>query len=273
MRIAELDLPFVVTESDATEGDPVIVLPGGPCRGPEYLGELAGLTRVRRIVVLHPRGTPLTGGLPRGWWTDADDVIALVDALGLASVDILAHSAGTRLALATATRHPDRVRSLTLVTPPASWLTGSPYDGDAFRLDTANPSVREALRSLADDEPETEDEFRVAFLRQAPATYAHWTHVEEDHSRVGAVSLAAARAWFHGVPADAVARILAAPLPRTVVIGGDRDALTGIQPVADYADALGAELAMIDDCGHYPWVEQPAAFRRIVDAWLTGAGS
>ncbi|GAA4765005.1 alpha/beta fold hydrolase [Microbacterium gilvum] len=273
MRITELDLPFAVTESEATEGDPIIVLPGGPCRGPEYLGDLAGLGRARRMVVLHPRGAPLSGGRSRGWWTDADDVIALVDALDVPRADILAHSAGTRLALATATRQPDRVRSLALVTPPASWLTGSPYDGDAIRLDSAIPAVRDALRSLEHDEPETEGEFRAAFLRQAPATYAHWTDVEEAHSRVGAVSLAAARAWFDGVPADAVERILAAPLPRTLVVGGDGDALTGVQPVADYADALSAKLAMIDDCGHYPWVEQPDGFRRIVDAWLTETGS
>ncbi|WP_218683114.1 alpha/beta fold hydrolase, partial [Microbacterium sp. BF1] len=43
--------------------------------------------------------------------------------VGLESIDLVAHSAGTRLALATATQFPDRVRSMALITPPATWLT------------------------------------------------------------------------------------------------------------------------------------------------------
>ncbi len=82
------------------------------------------------------------------------------------------------------------------------------------------------------------------------------------------MSLAAARAWFADVPGDAAERIRSADLPPTLVIAGDADLLTGVQPVRDYAAVLGAELAMLDDCGHYPWVEQPEAFRSVAEAWL-----
>lgn len=99
MRVDDLDLAFAVTETGPADADPVIVLPGGPCRGPEYLSDLAGLDSTRRRVVLHPRGTPRSGGLSRGWWQDADDVAALVDALGMDAAHLIAHSAGTRLAL------------------------------------------------------------------------------------------------------------------------------------------------------------------------------
>lgn len=269
MRVLDLGLPFAVTEAGASEAEPVIVLPGGPCRGPEYLLDLAGLDRTRRLIVLHPRGTPRSGGLSRGWWSDADDVIVLADSLGRERVDLLAHSAGTRLALAVATRYPHRVRSMTLVTPPADWLTGTQHDGDSVVLDRCLPAVAEALDSLDRDDPTTERAFHEGFQRQAPATYAHWSHVEEAHAALGDVSLAAALAWFSDIPADATDRIRAAPLPQTLVIGGGRDYLTGIQPVVDYAAALGARLSMIDDCGHYPWIEQPASFRRITDEWLS----
>lgn len=221
---------------------------------------------------MHPRGTPRTGGLSHGWWTDADDVVAVIDGLGLAAADLIAHSAGTRLALAAAARFPNRVRSMALVTPAASWLTGSAYDGDELVADREDPAVAAAIRSLAEDAAgRSEDEFREAFLRQAPGSYAHWTNVERAHSRVGSVSLAAASAWFTGIPDDAAARILAADMPPTLVVGGDRDLLTGVRPVLDYAAALGAEAEMIADCGHYPWVEQPVAFRRVLEEWLTAA--
>lgn len=128
--------------------------------------------------------------------------------------------------------------------------------------------VREAITSLEQDDPDTEEAFRAAFLRQAPATYAHWNAEEQAHAHVGAVSLAAATAWFADIPHDVVDRIRAATLPRTLVLGGDQDLLTGVQPVIDYARMLGAEHRLVVDCGHYPWVEQPEAFRRLVGDWL-----
>lgn len=268
MRLCDLDLPFAVTESGDPEAHPVIVLPGGPCRGPEYMGNLAGLDQGRRLVVRHPRGTPRSGGLSRGWWSDADDVIALADVLDLDKIDVLAHSEGTRLALSVATRYPNRVRSLTLVTPAAAWLTDARHDGDSVAVDNM-PAVTEALRSLERDDATTEDAFRESFQRQAPATYAHWTEVEQAHAVVGAVSRASALAWFRDIPADATDRIRATALPPTLVVGGGSDYLTGIQPVVAYAAALGARLSMIEDCGHYPWVEQPDEFLRITDVWLS----
>lgn len=268
MRVDDLDLPFAVTEMGVSHGEPVIVLPGGPCRGPEYLGDLAGLSRTHRLIVLHPRGTPLSGGLSRGWWADADDVVALADAVRLTKVDVLAHSAGTRLALAVAARYPNRVRSLALVTPPATWLTGTPHDGEAIVIDRTDPAVADALASMELDDSDTEETFREAFQRQAPATYAHWSETEQSHAKVGAVSLTAASAWFNDIPVDATDRIHEAAFPQALVIGGDRDYLTGIQPVVNYATMLGARLSMIENCGHYPWIEQPDAFLRVATGWL-----
>lgn len=269
MHTADLDLPIAVTAIGHVDGEPTIVLPGGPCRSPEYLTDLAGLGDSYPLVVMHPRGTPASGGLSRGWWSDAEDVVALADALDLDTVDLLAHSSGTRLALATATRFPERIRSIVLVTPPGSWLSGTPYDGDSIAAGRTEAAVAEALVSMMNDDPTTEEAFRESFRRQAPAGYARWTEIEQAHAEVGEVSLASASAWFSDIPADAVARIRAAVLPPLLVIGGCQDLLTGVQPVREFAEALGGDLSFIADCGHYPWIEQPAAFRRLVENWLT----
>lgn len=268
MRFADLDLPVAVTTIGEVEGPPVIVLPGGPCRGPEYLGDLAGLSETRQLIVMHPRGTPGSGGLSRGWWTDANDVILVADALGLQVVDLVAHSAGTRLALATATQFTSRVRSMALITPSASWLTDIPSDAGSVAKTRAAADAQRALASVLTDQPSTEFEFSEAFQRQAPASYARWTAAEQGHARVGAVSLAAAKAWFTDVPPDAGERIRATPQPPALVVAGDLDLFTGVKPVAGYANLLGADYTLIEGCGHYPWVEQPKAFRSRLDAWL-----
>lgn len=44
--------------------------------------------------------------------------------------------------------------------------------------------------------------------------------------------------------------------------------MTGFDLGPAVAEALGGELAFIADCGHYPWIEQPDAFRRLADGWL-----
>lgn len=268
MRVADLRLPFFASTIGNATGEPAIVLPGGPCRGPEYLGDFAGIGNDRSLVVLHPRGTPRSGGLSRGWWADAADVITLADALGLESIDLVAHSAGTRLALATATQFPDRVRSMALITPPATWLTGTKSDTDTLAATYAAPEAVDALAAMSTDNPATEAQFRESFLRHAPASYVQWTLTEQTHAAIGAVSLAAAMAWFTDIPDDADAQIRAVAPTRTLVIGGDRDLLTGAQPVRDYAAALRADLEVIADCGHYPWVEQPARLRECLVPWL-----
>ena len=229
---------------------------------------IVGIGESAHVIVLHPRGTSRTGGLSRGWWTDADDVVAPLDALHVPSVSVLAHSAGTRLALATATRHPGRVASLALITPPATWLCGSPSDAAAIGAARTEPEVVSALVALGEDTATTDADVDEQFQRQAPANYAKWTERERDHARVGRVSLAAASAWFHDIPADAAERIRSASLPPTTIIAGDADLLTGVRPVADYAAALGADLVWLAACGHYPWVEQPTAFRDAITTWL-----
>ena len=178
------------------------------------------------------------------------------------------------LALATAVRFPGRVRSMLLVTPPATWLTDTPYDGEtigAHRRD--EPELAAAVQSMMRGAPATEADFQRALMVEAPAGYARWGDAERAHAPIGALSLAAASAWFTDIPEDAAAQILAADLPPTLVVGGERDLLTGLEPVRAFATALGARFAGIADCGHYPWVEQPAAFRAIAAEWLSTVGA
>lgn len=271
MRVSVEDgIRLAVKIVGSGSGDPLVVLPGGPCRGPEYVGDLAGLDEVRRLAVIHLRGTQKTGGLSRGWWLDASDVIQAADALGIKKLDLLGHSAGTRLALAVAVQYPSRVASLTLVSPIASWLTDTPHDGAHLAASRAEPEIARALESMAGAVDDDESAFQESLQVQAPVGYAVWSPAEQRHSRLGQMSLAAAKAWFAGIPADVARRVARADLPPSLVVSGREDLLSGVRPVVAYAQALGGRLEMIDNCGHYPWVEQPEEFRKLIDPWVTG---
>src|SRR5215217_9318651 len=105
----------------AGEGRPLICVPGGPMQASAYLGDLAGLSAHRSLVLLDLRGTgesaipadPTTYRCDR----QVEDVEALRMHLELHRIDLAAHSAGSALALAYAARYPDRIARLVLIAP------------------------------------------------------------------------------------------------------------------------------------------------------------
>ena len=103
----------------------------------------------------------------------------------------------------------------------------------------------------------------------APAGYATWSDVEQAHARVGRWSLAAARGFFStDPPPDLVARIRRVSAP-VLVLAAAQDCFTGTAPLVALAALFpNGTCAVIDRCGHYPWVEQPGAFRKAADQFL-----
>ncbi len=72
-------------------------------------------------------------------------------------------------------------------------------------------------------------------------------------------------------PADLRDRLRAVEAP-VLVVAGAQDALTVLAPVLAVADLFPhGRSAVVEDCGHFPWVEQPAAFRAAIDAFLAEA--
>lgn len=253
------------------EGWPVIVIGGGAPRGPEYLGTLAGLDQHYRLLIPHLRGVGRSPGTtsPAGsWWHESDDIDQLRQALKLDRVLLLAHSSGTRLALSYAAKFADRVAGLVLVTPPAGYLVDAPSDTPAIAARRTEPEFAAAFARLT-DQSETEAEFQQWISDTAPAGYAQWREREREHARVGASSLANNRTYFSIPAPDDMADRLRAIAAPVLVISGAEDALTGV----DQAVALAAlfergTTLTLADCGHYPWVEQPALFADAVRPFI-----
>ncbi|MCW2585668.1 MAG: alpha/beta hydrolase fold protein, partial [Frankiales bacterium] len=53
------------------------------------------------------------------------------------------------------------------------------------------------------------------------------------------------------------------------VVGGSRDALTGVDSVQAVAGCFPkARTVVLDGAGHFPWVDQPEGFRSAVAGFL-----
>jgi pimeloyl-ACP methyl ester carboxylesterase len=100
------------------EGPPVVLLHGLGGNRTVWNSVVPLLTPRFQVVAVDLRGhgsSPLPVGATFGFTELADDVLALLDRLGLASVHLVGLSAGGFLALRLALDHSDRLRSLTLI--------------------------------------------------------------------------------------------------------------------------------------------------------------
>lgn len=270
-------LAYDVTGEPLGSREPLVCIPGGPMREPVYLGDLGGLAEVRPLVILNLRGT---GGSDRP--ADArtyradrmvGDLDALREHLGYERIDLLAHSAGGTLALLYAAAHPERVRSLTLVTTALRALGLPP-----------TPEHRAEARLLREDEPwyadacaalqridEDEDNASVEdWLLSARFTYGRWDAAIEafeaasddqfknEEASAGYLSPEA----FDPERVKADLADLDAPV---LILVAEYDALPRPAVAAQGAGYFpNARVVVQPHAGHFPWIDDPAAFVRLV---------
>ena len=109
--------------ADATPDHPVLVLVGSPM-GAAGFTTLASHFTDRPVVTYDPRGVersvkdePASESTPE---EHADDIAAVIDALGVDQVDLMGSSGGAVNGLALVARHPGKVRTFVAHEPPAA---------------------------------------------------------------------------------------------------------------------------------------------------------
>jgi pimeloyl-ACP methyl ester carboxylesterase len=188
---------------------------------------------------------------------------------------LVGHSAGTRLAIAYAAQFAQRLAAMVLVTPPASYLVDTPSDTvDLIARRRGEPAFDAAVAaSDAGPDLSNDDAFNAWHRSVAPMGYAAWGPAEQAHAMVGRWALPAAKAYFSVEPPDDLAARIGTVAAPVLVIAGAVDCLTGLAPVKALATRFPAgRVEVIDRCGHYPWLEQPRAFRHAIDAVLDEYG-
>ena len=265
--------------TEVGSGPRLVCLPGGPGRASAYLEDLGGLSDRRTLVLLDARATGHSEvpADPASLRFDrlADDVEALRVHLGEDVLDLLGHSAGCLVAQAYADAHPDRVRSLVLVTPSDRLQGGSRADIDTIRAArSAEPwyaDAAEAVDALRTAPPAQQQ----ALVRATrPFFYGRWDERMQAHAATAdrqsrkraELGFGAGSEQFD--VAGILERLRSLDIP-VLVVGGERDALTGVASVAAVAGSFGrSQTAVLARAGHFPWVDEPEAFRDAVASFL-----
>lgn len=254
----------------AGNGPALIVQPGGAGWGGDaaaYPSVLAPLESMYTVVYLEPRGFGGSSGpADRSFSIDsyADDIESLRTYLGLERFTLLGHSHGGFVALRFALRHPEVLDRLILVDSAPTLQLGDRPSWIASRPGAADVFARIAEISGRVDDPDLLHRETIELL--APLIHLHDRELAgpaftEFLSRTGFRSAPYAQfvsgeaGTFDLRPGLAELRV-----PTLVIVGDDEspELEQGSRLIADVVP--GAQLEIIENCGHWPFIEQPAAF-------------
>lgn len=148
------------------EGRPVLLLPGITTPAILWAFVAERMAAFAHVFVLDNRGRGLSDQRPGLSYTLDDyagDAAGVVRELGLRQPVILGHSMGARIALRTASRHPEAVGSLLLADPPVSGPNRRPYPSPLSQyLDRMAAAARgESLPQSKRYTPQTPDQARL----------------------------------------------------------------------------------------------------------------
>ncbi len=98
-------------------GSPLVMLHGGVNPSDMFGAPLAEMAKSHQVFAIHLRGHGFSTDTDEPWSCEqmADDVTALLDALGIEKIDVMGWSLGGGVAFQTAIRHPDRVGKLIVI--------------------------------------------------------------------------------------------------------------------------------------------------------------
>jgi proline iminopeptidase len=257
------------------KGVPILLLSGGPGFSSEYMLPVAQHLESRyKAVLLDQRGTGKSL-LETYDATTLDhkklvaDIETLRRALKVDKLTLVGHSWGGILSMMYASAHPDRVRALVLID------SGGPTIAGVAKF-TANHTARmteEDTKRVAEGYANLQKDHKAAILEITRARTPPYFH---DRAKAVAFADALREDSFNDKmfwpvvgqlnPAFDLRPGLKNVNVPVLIIHGKSDPLESAQEVHDAL--AGSRVEMIDDAGHFPWAEQPAAVYRVLDAFL-----
>lgn len=250
-------------EEHGPPGAPPLILSAGlGGSGAYWAPNLSALAERHRVIVYDHRGTGRSDRqVPEGPGVGAmaADVVALMDALGIARADFVGHALGGMIGLVLAVRH-RRVSRLVVVN---GWLDLEPHTARCFdvRLDLLRCAGAEAyLRAqplfLYPADWISDNEARLA--EDAAQHLAHFPEPATVEQRIAAVR------GFRMEPPEALGCDL-------LVVASEDDFLVPARATKALAAAVpGARLATMKWGGHACNVTDPGQFNAIVKGFLGG---
>lgn len=229
-------------------GRPLVLLHGGVLTiGLTFGAVLPALAATRRVIAVELQGHGHTADIDREMTVPrfAEDVVALLDVLGIERADLFGFSLGGMTALETALRYPERVDRVV--------LASIPFRPDGYLDEIRDPALHAGSRRL----PTQAD-----FQEMVDAYTAVAPHPEHFQDFMAKCTVAAG---YEGWSQDDL-RKLAAP---TLLIIGDTD-FVRIEHAAQMHSLIpDARLAILPDSRHMDVMRRTELLLPMVETFLT----
>jgi proline iminopeptidase len=262
---------------------PVCLMPT-PAWGPSsdlYFRTLGSMEKLLTVVYVDSRGTGRSGRATKldeyTWDHLVGDLDALRMHLGQEQVCLMGHSEGGVQVLHYAIKHPGRVSGLILLS--SLGAGDSAWRADVKRRQErrrGGPWYEEAARALEAGAPPTDEEFARSLRASLPLYWSDPARIKpyEDDFAATLVSAHAAKASSASGRSsfDLRPELKNVRAPTLIVVGAD-DFICSPEPATLMHLALpNSKLLLIEDSGHFPWMEQREVFDRKVPEFVDAMG-
>jgi pimeloyl-ACP methyl ester carboxylesterase len=194
-------------------------------------------------------------------------VIGLLDKLGIEQAVLMGNSAGGTIALETALRHPERVQALILVDAAVYTGGGSPAWVRPLlhtpQLDHLGPLLARRIANRGDQflESAWHDPSRITSENyqqyREPLQLKNWDRALWELTKAS-------------YPLNQEERLDQVKVPTLVITGDDDQIVPTEESIRLAREIPGADLAVIEDCGHLPQEECPEPFLEAVREFMPG---
>ena len=250
---------------EAGRGDPLILVHGLGDDHRAWRKALPDLMLRRRLVMYDLRGHGETSfGRADGTLRQlGDDLVALMDALGIGQADVAGFSLGGTIAMRVAIDHPARVRGLVLVATSsrvgraaADW-----YRERVGMVEREDTQLRDTLeKDTADVYAQSPDELEAGLLIRRQST--------ADPRGYG--NACAAMAALNAAPLDPELERIGAP---ALVVASELDRHCPPKAAEIIASGIkGSQIEVIAGAGHPIPVEKPCELARMINSFLSHLG-
>ncbi len=273
-----------VRVQEVGEGEPILFIHGGPNSGSTWAPIAQFLTGYRCLIVDRP-GTGLSEPYPitRENLAEFGDQFVgdVLTGLGITSAHIVASSFGGMLALRSAAAEPQFIRRMVQMAAPAL-APGSATP--PFMRGMGIAPLRWLIGKLPPNQKAND-----TILRQIghgatldaggfPAVFSDWYLALQRHTDTMAnegAMIGRLVTWRGFDPADSIPdQVFAGVVTPTVFLWGADDGFGGEEVARDVVGRMpNAELMMIPDAGHLPWLDDPESIAAQTSGWLAASDS
>jgi proline iminopeptidase len=275
------DVPLYWCRYGSTNAAPLLVLHGGPGAHHDYLlPQLLSLLTLGagyELVFYDQRGggrSRTDDATPITVHTHVSDCAAVCRELGIAGAPVVGYSWGALLAMHVAVAA--RTAEYSDLLPP--WLaliSPAPFEPGDRAVFEAELQRRQLAPAVSDLRAELQrsglrerdaDAYRQRAFELSVAGY--FAHPERAANLTPfRVTGRVQQSTWASVNADALRAELPGVGVPALVVHGDADPIP-MQSAVSTAALLGADLEILSDCGHVPYVEQPAALNTALDQFV-----